>query len=190
MTLILGISTSSPALSLALFDKGVCVGHLHEVIGRGHAERLIPAIKTLIAGRTAEALVVDIGPGSFTGIRVGLAAAHALGLAWHAPVTGVMASILVAAAGFAAAEAAGQPVPGLTVALDAGRGQFFCQRIDRGFAATATQTLAPDDIPRAPRDGLADYGPDMASLLLVPAELRALSPHAHYVRPPDAKLPL
>jgi tRNA threonylcarbamoyladenosine biosynthesis protein TsaB len=193
MAIILGIGTSSPALSLAVFHNGQIAGHIHEMIGRGHAERLVPALQTLLAGRTADEVVVDIGPGSFTGIRVGIAAAQALGLAWGVPVTGVKASSLVAAAAFA-----GHDTKHVTVALDAGRGQFFCQHMDRNFNAGEGHLCAEADLPRPPSDVASDVAgdmlatarPDMASLLLVPEALRRLSPQACYIRPPDAKLPL
>ena len=198
MTLVLGIGTSSPALSLALFEDGVQQAGEHRIIGRGHAEALIPAIAELMSGRCADAIVVDIGPGSFTGIRVGLAAAHALGLAWHAPVSGVMATTLVAAAAFAEAPDA----MAVTVLLDAGRGQLYAQHMNRHFQAGDLEICRPEDL--SPEKGvvlggapatafgnapLAGTGPDMAALFHLPAALRSLVPAAHYVRPPDAKLP-
>ena len=194
MSLVLGIGTSSPALSLALVSKGRLLACEHRVIGRGHAEALVPAIAALLAdGPRPEAIVVDIGPGSFTGIRVGLAAARALGLAWDVPVTGVMAGVLVAAAAFAAAPA----LAGVTTQLDAGRGQVFVQAFDRQFRAGPLQTLRPEDVVAqadAPLAGAgaayAAAGPDMAALAHLPTAFCALPPQAHYVRPPDAQLPL
>ena len=87
--LTLGLSTASPALSLALFEGDVLVAHDHRIIGRGHAEALLPGIVALLGGRRPDAIVVDMGPGSFTGIRIGIAAARALGLAWGVPVHGL-----------------------------------------------------------------------------------------------------
>jgi tRNA threonylcarbamoyl adenosine modification protein YeaZ len=199
---ILGISTSSAALSCALFEGAQRVAHDHRRIGRGHAEAIIPALAALMAGRKADAIIVDVGPGSFTGIRIGIAAARALGLAWGAPVTGVTAASLVAAAAFAAAPQA----PALTLLLDAGRGQLLHQIITPDFTATATTTLAAAALSPAAEDWLAGPGvallppgtpghhlsaaePDMAALLHLPPALRALPPQALYARLPDAQLP-
>jgi tRNA threonylcarbamoyl adenosine modification protein YeaZ len=194
VTLVLGIGTSSPALSLALLQGDVVLKAEHRLIGRGHAEALVPAIAALLAGGLRpDAIVVDIGPGSFTGIRVGLAAARALGLAWNVPVSGVSAGVLVAAASFASVPA----LTAVTTLLDAGRGQVFVQAFDRTYEAGPLQTLRRDEIavmPDAPLAGagcrLAETGPDMAALAHLQPAQREAPPQAHYVRPPDAQLPL
>ncbi|WP_426166814.1 tRNA (adenosine(37)-N6)-threonylcarbamoyltransferase complex dimerization subunit type 1 TsaB [Sandarakinorhabdus sp. DWP1-3-1] len=192
---ILALSTASPALSLALFDDGVLTAHRHDIIGRGHAEALMPAIATLMGDGRADAIIVDIGPGSFTGIRIGIAAARALGLAWGVPVTGCTGAALVAVRAFAEA-------PGLaavTVLLDAGRGQVLRQAIDANFDAGAIATVTPDEAAAAagatagamaPATAIHHGQPDMAFALYLPAHARDVAPQALYVRPPDAVLPL
>lgn len=115
---VLALSTSSPALSIALVDGCQVIARHHELIGRGHAEALVPAIAALLAGRRADAIIVDIGPGSYTGIRIGIAAARALGVAWGVPVHGVSALSLVAAQAFAA----DPELDSVFALIDAGRG--------------------------------------------------------------------
>jgi tRNA threonylcarbamoyladenosine biosynthesis protein TsaB len=115
---VLALSTSSPALSIALVDGCQVIARHHELIGRGHAEALVPAIAALLAGRRADAIIVDIGPGSYTGIRIGIAAARALGVAWGVPVHGASALSLVAAQAFAADRA----LATVFALIDAGRG--------------------------------------------------------------------
>jgi tRNA threonylcarbamoyl adenosine modification protein YeaZ len=115
---VLALSTSSPALSIALVDGRKVLARHHQLIGRGHAEALVPAIAALLAGRRAEAIIVDIGPGSYTGIRIGIAAARALGVAWGVPVHGVSALGLVAAQAFAA----DPTLDSVFALIDAGRG--------------------------------------------------------------------
>ena len=85
---LLAIETATEACSVALFEDGQLRAHAHELVGRGHAERLIPMIGELPDRGRAETILVDCGPGSFTGVRVGLAAARGLGLAWAAPIHG------------------------------------------------------------------------------------------------------
>ena len=84
--MILAIETAGFACSVALLDGPRLIAEAHEVLRRGHAERLIPMLSCLPDGGRADAIVVGCGPGSFTGVRVGIAAARVLGLAWHDPV--------------------------------------------------------------------------------------------------------
>ena len=65
------IDTATRACSVALFDGKQLLAAQHEVIGRGHAERLLPLIAALPNNGKADQIMVDVGPGSFTGIRVG-----------------------------------------------------------------------------------------------------------------------
>ncbi|HZV17849.1 MAG TPA: tRNA (adenosine(37)-N6)-threonylcarbamoyltransferase complex dimerization subunit type 1 TsaB [Sphingobium sp.] len=94
---VLTIDCATPALSLALFEGAACIASFHEEIGRGHAEALLPAIASLPDGGRCGRILVDLGPGSFTGVRVGLAAATGLGFAWGVPVQGYGCLDLVAA---------------------------------------------------------------------------------------------
>src|SRR5690349_22430137 len=88
--MILAFDTSSSACTAALFDgAGTCVARRDERIGRGHSERLVPMLDEMLEGRTADSILVGVGPGSFTGIRVGIAAAHGLAIGWDAQVMGM-----------------------------------------------------------------------------------------------------
>src|SRR6202035_327921 len=96
---ILAIDTALPAISACVLDDGAGSADSPEAIEtiameRGHAEALLPLIDRVMArveggfaslGRVA----VTVGPGSFTGIRIGLAAARAIGLACEVPVVGI-----------------------------------------------------------------------------------------------------
>ncbi len=129
-------------LSLAVVDGGRVLASADTAIARGHAEALVPALAALLAPLggpdwKAARVVAEIGPGSFTGLRVGLAAAAALALAWGVELLGVRSTLLVAAE----ARAAGEDRE-LLVALAAPRGQIWLER----FAAGGLDSLAP---PRA-----------------------------------------
>ena len=135
---ILAISTSSTALSIALVERARVLARHHELIGRGHAEALVPAIARLLGDARPDAIIVDIGPGSYTGIRIGIAAARALGVAWAVPVHGVSALALVAAQAVSADPALAQ----LFAVIDAGRGQAAGAVVGRDLVAPAPQLVA------------------------------------------------
>ncbi len=123
---LLVIETGFAALSVALIDGGELLAEHHELVGRGHAERLMPVIAALLAGHDAPlAILVDAGPGSYTGLRVGIAAARALGLAWAIDVTATTSTALLAAGAFARYPA----LTSVTSVLDAGRGQVYAETI-------------------------------------------------------------
>ncbi len=112
MALTLGIDASGPACSVALVDptgRSVCARQV--VVARGHAVALMPLLAELLADRAPITLIgVGVGPGSFTGLRVALAAALGYGLGRGVPVLGID--------GFRAL-AAGADLPAATVVIDA-----------------------------------------------------------------------
>jgi tRNA threonylcarbamoyladenosine biosynthesis protein TsaB len=126
---ILAIDTSCGAVSACILDSGAeaAIARRSEEMGRGHAEALAPLIETLVDGveggfATLDRIAVTTGPGSFTGIRIGLAIARAMGLALNIPVVGV--STLVAFAGPLLVE----PQPGIIAsAIDARHGRVYFQ---------------------------------------------------------------
>lgn len=140
------IDSASEACSVALVEDGRVVDFRHQVLGRGHAERLVPLIAELADGGRAASIAVGCGPGSFAGVRIGVAAARALALGWGIPATGFSTLALVAAA---AADTIGA-ADGALVVMEGGHGQWFVQP----FAADL-----------APRDGVRSLVPDEAVLL-------------------------
>lgn len=198
--MLLAIGTAHRACSLALIDGERCVRNVHELIGRGHAERLVPMIADLMDGRRAHGILVDIGPGSFTGIRVGIAAARALALAWRVPVHGMSSMHLLAARAYASDPALGP----LTVLLDGGRGEVFRQDFEDGrdcgdaVAVTATDVkitrgavigTGASLVPELAAPKLGEGPPHAADARLLRPEERDLPPTPLYVRAPDAKRP-
>jgi tRNA threonylcarbamoyl adenosine modification protein YeaZ len=200
--MLLAFDTSSAACTAALFDgAGVCVGRADEVIGRGHAERLVPMIADLMDGRAATEIVVGVGPGSFTGIRVAIAAAHGLAIGWGAGLAG-MSSLALLAAGAGSAD-------DIAAAVLGGHGELFVQQFN---ARTLQPTLelcnaAPSEAARSVSANLVvgsgaqrlveargwgeacELWPSAANALRLPLELRSLSPRPVYARAPDARVP-
>lgn len=123
---MLAIETASEACSLALFEGAELITHDHRVMARGHAEALVPMIAALPDKGRASRILVSLGPGSFTGVRIGIAAARALGFAWDAEVLGYPTLALVAAQ---AQAIAALPV---TVCMNGGHGEWFVQDYDGG----------------------------------------------------------
>lgn len=92
--LILGLDCAGSACSAAVIDDGVALAARQEVMRRGQAERIVPMIAEVLtdADRTPDALgavAVTVGPGAFTGVRIGIAAAQGIARAAGCPVVGI-----------------------------------------------------------------------------------------------------
>lgn len=136
------IDSASEACSVALLEAGEIVDYRHEIIGRGHAERLVPLIAGLAGGGRADVIVAGCGPGSFAGVRIGVAAARALALGWQVPVHGFSTLALVAAS--AADEIAA--ADGALVVMEGGHGQWFVQPFGPDLSPRADlRSLLPDE---------------------------------------------
>lgn len=201
MPLMLAIETATAACSVALLDGNELLAERHEIVGRGHAERLLPMIAALPGNGRADSILVDCGPGSFTGVRVGLAAARALGLGWGASLGGFSSLALIAAA--AHDEGTGT----VAVAISGGHGEIFVQRYSlrplepagnlASLKPEAAAALIAEPIVTgsgaaaliAARGwGEAREGvPRAADITLLPPALANLPPRPIYGRAPDAK---
>lgn len=198
--MILAFDTSTAACTAALFDgAGACVGRADERIGRGHAERLVPMLDELLGGRRADRIVVGVGPGSFTGIRVALAAAHGLAIGWEAELAGMSSLALLAAAAKVA-----EPV---AAAMIGGHGELFVQEFDGRTLEPLSElrNLPPDEAAGLTEAELVvgsgapqlveargwgearEAFPAAADAFRLPEALRALPARPVYARAPDAR---
>lgn len=207
--IVLGLDTCLSACSVAVLDGDRVIASAREIMERGHQERLAPMAQAVMAQAglafsRLERIGVTVGPGSFTGLRVGLAFAK-----------GLSAALAIPAVGVGALEALAAEAEGLVfVAVDARRGQLYAQAFEDGQAL-----MAPDALPmEAARARLAEIGmgrpitiigsgaPLLAELIpaarLAPlegadarhvarlAQLKAPAPLTPlYLRAPDARLP-
>ncbi len=207
--IVLALDTCLGACSAAVVANGRLLASRSEAMARGHQERLAPLVRDLMLGASIpfaglDRIGVTVGPGSFTGLRVGLAFAKGLALALGRPCVGV---------GTLEALAAGLEVAGRHAAvIDAGRGRVYLQVFEKARPVTppdslAVETAAARLVELGPSGGLTLVGPG-APLLAgrVPGarlvDLAAPSPgtvarlatrapvtppHPLYLRAPDAR---
>jgi tRNA threonylcarbamoyladenosine biosynthesis protein TsaB len=198
--MILAFDTSSAACTAALFDgEGRCLASADELIGRGHSERLVPMIAEVLEGARVGRILVGTGPGSFTGIRVAVAAAHGLAIGWGAELRGFSSLALLAAA-------AGSSGP-VGAAVTGGHGELFVQDFDgatlepfsalvNATPAEAAAAIGADLVVGSGAAALVaarGWGeavpawPSARAILTLPAHLRELEPRPIYARAPDAR---
>jgi len=148
---LLAFDTSMAACSAAVWRDGV-VAHRFQAMTRGHAEALFPMIREVMAEAGAtfadlRGIAVTRGPGSFTGVRVGVAAARGLALAADKPILAAT-SLEVIARGAARRLTPEQAHEPFIVAMDARRGELYCQQFAGGRAVSDAQALSPEDCAR------------------------------------------
>lgn len=135
--IVLGLDTCLNACSVAVLDGETVLAHASEAMARGHQERLAPMTQAVMAQAGVpfsklQRIGATVGPGSFTGLRVGVAFAKGLGSALGIPVVGV-----------GALEALAAEARGLVAAvIDARRDQVYIQVFDGG-----QPLMAPDVLP-------------------------------------------
>lgn len=200
--MLLAFDTSSAACTVALFDDtDTCVARRDDLIGRGHAEQLVPMIADLLDGRRPNRILVGVGPGSFTGIRVAIAAAHGLAIGWDAELEGMSSLALLAAGGASEGDVA--------VAVTGGHGELFVQQFDGASLEPTSQllNLAPAAAAATVNARLIvgsgarmlveargwgearEAWPSASNSRCLPAALRSLAPRPIYARAPDARVP-
>ena len=187
MTTLLAIDTAGPRLQLALLREGR-TDTLVEDMPTGQAERIFPAIAELLARNGAAyadltRVATTTGPGSFTGVRIGLSAARGLGLALDLPVIGVPSLLAISLATVGAA----------VVLLDARRDEAYFQlfsgpALTIGEPALLPMTEARAKIPVGAELVTSPF-PDIAlvAAFAATADAETYPPDAAYIRDADAK---
>jgi tRNA threonylcarbamoyladenosine biosynthesis protein TsaB len=205
--IVLAIDTALGACQAAVQDGAKTLAIRSEAMQRGHQERLAPLVREVMAEAGVgfpelERIGVTVGPGSFTGVRVGLAFAKGLALALDIPAIGV---------GALEALAAGAPAAGaVSAVIDARRDEVYLQSFRGGGALDGPEALTV----ASARGRLASLGPqrlvgsgaalfeDLDGMVIDPVAapdpriIAALAARAEggplkplYLRAPDARLP-
>jgi tRNA threonylcarbamoyladenosine biosynthesis protein TsaB len=218
--LILAIDTALDACSAGVLDTdaGKLIALESQPMKRGHAEALMPLIARVIkeagiAFASFDRIAVTTGPGSFTGLRVGLSAARGIALAADKPVVGL--TTLAAYAAPVVSENAEQPV---ISAIDARHDQVYFQVVSGDGSSLIRPRVAPiEEALRASRFGAPHLVGNAAGILAGRWPTDALPPfrvdaqpapditwvawlgaavnpdtapaRPYYLRAPDAKLP-
>lgn len=216
---ILAIDTATAACSAALMDGGAIIASRHEPMLRGHAEALLPMVEEVMteAGVAYDALgliAATIGPGAFTGLRVGLAAARGLALAGGLPIIGVTTLEALAHGAAKATLGGGRGGRPVAAVLNARRDEVYFQAFDATLAALGPPRLSAAEavaLPPGPLllvgDGaglvpvagaveiIEDLLPDAAVVAAIaaarfdPAAPPAAPPEPLYLRPSGARAP-
>ena len=210
---ILALDAAAAACSVALWREGEVLAYRQSPMARGRAEALMPLVLEAMAAAGVdfpdlEKIAVGVGPGSFTGIRIALAAARGIGLAAGRPVVGID-SFNALAAGIPSARLAGRS---LLAVVESKRRELFGQYFDSHIRALGEPlVLAPAALlERRPPGPLLVVGdgaphlpagpdltlvsgpgrPDARAIARLAAEGRViLGSVPLYLRPPDVTLP-
>jgi tRNA threonylcarbamoyladenosine biosynthesis protein TsaB len=161
---VLAFDTCFDAVSVAVRWQGASgewlLHEAYEERSAGHAERLFPMIAEVMDGAGLDFAAIDriavtLGPGTFTGVRVGISAARALALALGRPVLGItsLAAMAHRVEEFLAEQVAGRQV---VVAVDARRGSLYVQSLPAGGRETGDALLL------TPEEAALRIGPEGA----------------------------
>lgn len=180
MVATLGIDTVTGACSAAVFRRGRVAARRFALMDRGHAEAVMPMVVEVMAEAGLDyggldAVAVTRGPGAFTGVRIGLAAARGIGLAAAKPVLG-----------FSTFEAVAAAIPDgqldgrrLIVAIESKRADLYVQAFDAGRKPSGPPTaVLPEDLP--------NWLPDAPLAIAGDAAARALAALDGATRPEGA----
>jgi tRNA threonylcarbamoyl adenosine modification protein YeaZ len=171
MSKVLAIDTSTSRTSVAIIDSGTVVYSGFRDGATAHGPSLPALVQEALAISDVDQVVVGMGPGPFTGLRVGIAFAQSFALARGIPVRGVCSLDAIAA----------QIIEDdFIITVDARRKEVYWARYANGVRVGQPAVNFPTDVAGAPIH--ADLFPDMVSLVNLPGNIS----EPIYLRRPDA----
>ena len=178
--MVLALDSAAGACSAALFAGGAIQRREWAAMARGHAAALMPMVAAVMAGQdydSLDAIAVTVGPGAYTGLRIGLATARGLTLAAQLPIIGVTSFKAVARG----ARAAGAPPGPMLIALETKRADLYIQTLDATLAPTSEPAcLDPEAVAEAYPALWTQTQPIIVAGDAAP-RLRAVLPDSHRV---------
>ena len=160
MSKILAIDTSTSRTSVAIIDGDTLVFSGHRDGATAHGPSLPALIQEALAVSDVEEVVVGMGPGPFTGLRVGIAFAQSFALASDIPVRGVCSLDAIAAQ---------VDEKDFIITVDARRKEVYWARYTDGVRVGEPAVNSPADVSGAPIH--ADLFPDMQALIKLPGNI-------------------
>ncbi|MCX7704377.1 MAG: tRNA (adenosine(37)-N6)-threonylcarbamoyltransferase complex dimerization subunit type 1 TsaB [Planctomycetota bacterium] len=147
---VLAIETSSHKGGISLTD-GTTLLASEYLPSQIHTKELIPAIKRLLLSHnltfnSLSLVAVDVGPGSFTGVRIGLTCAKFISYLTSAPLVGVVSTDAIARRLFEESRKRQKPPEQITVVLDAYRGMLYCALYDENGNRRMLDLLSPESV--------------------------------------------
>lgn len=166
--LVLAIDTALESCAAAVLDTDAEAFRARQSLPmkRGHAEALMPMIDEVMKAASLsyaalDRIAVTVGPGSFTGLRVGISAGRGLGLAANRPVVGI-----TTLAAYAAPLIDGESETPVIAAIDARHGHVYAQVFSGGGTSLIKPAIMPlEDVFRAARFGPAHLVGDAAEMI-------------------------
>jgi tRNA threonylcarbamoyl adenosine modification protein YeaZ len=171
MSRVLAIDTSTARTSVAIIDGDTVLFSGYKDGATAHGPSLPALVQEGLAISDVDEVVVGMGPGPFTGLRVGIAFAQSFALARQIPVRGVCSLDAIAAQ---------VNEPDFIVTVDARRKEVYWARYTNGVRVSDPAVNFPADVTGAPLH--ADLFPDMQALVQLPGDLT----EPMYLRRPDA----
>lgn len=194
---ILAIDSTAGACSISIWKNSSISAYCEELATSLQAKRLIIMVEEALSKSSTKyselsSVACTVGPGSFTGIRIGLASARAIGFAANIPVMGFSALEVMAYG--AISQSPGKNVVSI---LNAGKGEIVYQYFTSELKAKSSPALGKmEDIDKSMiiaglggTNNITFPRADFLAGLAANYPGHAVEPLPYYVRPPDAKLP-